>query len=140
MATRRLFTIGYGGRHPEDFLALLRAHKVARIVDVRIRPERASMGAYVKARQPERGIQGLLGGAGITYSHFLELGNLFLGHEDWQLRYRAVLDAAAPLLLARLRQIDQPYCLLCAEKDPANCHRGIIAVKLAEEGCAVVHI
>jgi Protein of unknown function, DUF488 len=140
MATKRLFTVGYGGRHPVDLLALLQAHKIARIADVRIRPDRASMGAYIQARQPDRGIERLLAGAGIGYSHFLELGNLFRGCADWQPRYRALLDAAAPLLLERLRQMDQPYCLLCAEKDPAACHRSIIADKLVEEGYDVVHL
>jgi uncharacterized protein (DUF488 family) len=140
MAIRHIFTIGYGGRHPQDFLDLLRSHQVGRIIDVRVRPDRAVMGAYVKARSPERGIAHLLSSGGIGYAHFLELGNIFLDRDDWQQPYRALLDSAGVLLLERLRRIDEPLCLLCAEKDVTRCHRGIIAAKLAEEGYRVTHL
>jgi len=125
MANQRIYTVGYGGRHPDEFLELLRSHQITRIIDVRVRPAEASMGVYKKAKRPDRGIEGLLDRAGISYSHFLELGNLFRGLEDWEQRYRALVQAAGSLLLDRLREIDEPYCLLCAEKDVANCHRGI---------------
>ena len=140
MANQRIYTVGYGGRHPDEFLELLRSHQITRIIDVRDRPAEASIRVYKKAKRSDRGIEGLLDRAGISYSHFLELGNLFRGLEDWEPRYRALIQAAGPLLLDRLRQIDEPYCLLCAEKDAANCHRGIIADAIAREGHSVVHL
>jgi uncharacterized protein (DUF488 family) len=140
MANQRIYTVGYGGRHPDEFLELLRSHQTPRIIDVRVRPAEASMGVYKKAKRPDLGIESLLDRAGISYSHFLELGNLFRGLEDWEQRYRALIQAAGSLLLDRLRQIDEPYCLLCAEKDAANCHRGIIADAIAREGHSVIHL
>jgi len=137
MANQRIYTVGYGGRHPDEFLELLRSHQITRIIDVRDRPAEASMRLYKKAKRPDRGIEGLLDRASISYSHFLELGNLFRGLEDWEQGYRALIQAAGPLLLDRLRQIDEPYCLLCAEKDAANCHRCIIADAIAREGHSV---
>jgi hypothetical protein len=139
MANQRIYTAGYGGRHPDEFLELLPSHQITRSIDVRVRPAEASMGVYKKAKQPDRGIEGLLDRAGISYAHFLELG-LFRGLEDWKQRYRALIQAAGPLLLDRPREIDESYCLLCAEKDVANCHRGIIADAIARERHSVVHL
>src|ERR1043166_7673050 len=60
----KLFTIGYGGRTPTDFGALLRRHGVAALVDVRIDPTKAHLGSFVLAKAPDRGIRRLLGEAG----------------------------------------------------------------------------
>ena len=124
------FTIGYGGRSPESFLERLESHGVRTVADVRLRPDRASMGAYTKARSAEKGIERLLGERGIAYQHILELGNLFLDLEDWGPPYRELLRGSGRLLVARLESLPPPWCLLCAEKRVADCHRGVIAEHL----------
>jgi uncharacterized protein (DUF488 family) len=121
------YTIGYGGRRPDEFTDLLVGHGVRSIADVRIRPESASMGAYVKARTSDRGIQKLLGDRGIAYHSILELGNLFRDLEDWRPSYCALFERAGDLLVARLEGLSAPFCLMCAEKRVAECHRQVIA-------------
>jgi uncharacterized protein (DUF488 family) len=133
----RLFTIGYGGRDPADFLQLLQTHQVPLVVDVRLRPDRASMGAYTLARTPDKGIQALLARAGIAYCSLVELGNLFLGYPDYARPYQRLLDLAGDLLLERLLAQPEPVCLMCAEKDPAQCHRRLIALALRSRGHTV---
>jgi uncharacterized protein (DUF488 family) len=98
------------------------------------------MGAYVKAKDPDKGIEGLLRRAGIQYFSFVELGNLFLDFDDWQVRYPRLMEKAGDLLTERLLQAPQPFCLMCAEKAADRCHRAIIAGYFAQRGCEVEHI
>jgi len=137
----KLYTIGYGGRDPKDFLEILSAKGIKTIVDVRLRPDRARLGTWVKAKTPDKGIERFLAGAGIGYISLIELGNLFMECDDWEARYKTLLDQAGDLLVDRLAGIPQPFCLLCAEKRVAECHRRLIAEYLIEKkGAEVEHI
>jgi uncharacterized protein DUF488 len=123
----KFFTVGYGGHEPQKFVELLKRHGVISLCDVRLRPDRASMGSYQLARTPEKGIQRLLGEQGIRYVHLQELGNIFVGLDDWRGRYSRLLQMAGALLVERLIGLHSPICLMCAEKDVAECHRLQIA-------------
>ena len=136
----KLYTIGYGGRKPDEFLGLLKQHGIKAVVDVRLYPDRSSLGIYAKFKDHSKGIERLLGEAGIQYFSFVELGNIFFGLDDWPQRYRFLLDKAGDLLIERLSQVPAPFCLLCAEKDASKCHRKLIADYLVSKGCQVVHL
>jgi uncharacterized protein (DUF488 family) len=123
----KFYTIGYGGRSPNEFASLLLGHGVRSVADVRIHPDRASMGAYVKARIADKGIEKLLNERGIAYRSILELGNMFRDLDDWRAPYRALFERVGELLVRRLDGLPQPFCLMCAEKRVAECHRLIIA-------------
>lgn len=135
------YTIGYGGRRPDEFVELLVEHGVRAVADVRIRPDRASMGAYARAKSPDKGIEKWLGDRGIEYHAILELGNLFRDLDDWQAAYRAFFERVGDLLVGRLDALPLPFCLLCAEKRAAECHRLVIADFLvANRGWSAHHI
>ncbi len=137
----KFYTIGYGGRAPDEFASLLVQHGVRSIADVRIHPERASMGSYVKARTADKGIEKLLSERGIAYRSILELGNLFRDLDDWRPSYGMLFDRAGDLLVGRLGELPEPFCLLCAEKRVADCHRLVIADFLVtKRGWTVEHI
>ena len=136
----KIFTIGYGGRNPQEFLRLLRKNGINAIVDVRLLPNRACMGAYVKASRDDKGIQALLATGNIRYFSFVELGNIFLYFDDWKRRYQFLIDKVGDLLTERLSQVPEPFCLLCAEKRYVDCHRLIIAEFLKQKGHEVEHI
>ncbi|NEP56502.1 MAG: DUF488 domain-containing protein [Symploca sp. SIO2G7] len=76
----KFFTIGYGGRKPEELLQLLSDNSVKAIVDVRLRPDKAHMGSFVKAKSQEKGIERLLATGGIEYYSLVELGNVFMDY------------------------------------------------------------
>lgn len=136
-----IFTIGYGGRSKDEFLALLKAHGVKTVVDIRLRPDRASMGIWVKAKTADKGIESWLAAAGIGYRSLIELGNVFLDFPDWRPRYEKLLAASGELLTERLTDLPEPVCLLCAEKRVAECHRKQVADFLvARHGAEVRHL
>jgi uncharacterized protein (DUF488 family) len=61
--------------------------------------------------------------------------------DDWKSRYAELMRSAGRLLVARLAAIPEPYCLMCAEKRPEDCHRAYIAEYLArEQGVEVEHL
>jgi uncharacterized protein (DUF488 family) len=137
----KFYTIGYGGRSPQEFVVLLARHGIRAVVDVRIRPDRASMGAFILARTSDKGIEKTLAEQGIEYHSRLELGNIFFGLDDWRTPYGELLQHSGALLVRRLQGLPEPFCLLCAEKQAAECHRKMIADHLVvQNGWEVEHI
>ena len=135
-----VFTVGYGGRMPAEFTRLLREAGVRTVADVRLRPDRSSMGSYKYTGKPDTGIEKLLREAGVGYASLPELGNLFLGFDDSLARYAAFFDRSADLLVGRLLELPQPFALLCSEKRVEECHRKTIADYLAKLGSEVKHL
>ncbi len=138
-----VFTIGHS-RHPVDrFLDLLRSAGVDLVVDVRSMPASRFApwsGAKVLPRT--------LAAAGIDY---LYLGDRLGGkprdkklqtdgRPDWD-KVRAAPGFAAALdEIVRLARTKKP-ALMCAEADPARCHRTLLlAPELAARGVSVVHL
>src|SRR5687767_7121513 len=104
------YTIGYGGRPPAEFVRLLTEAGVRTVADVRLRPDRSSMGSYKFTGKSNTGIEKLLTGASIGYTSLPELGNLFLGFDDSLARYATFFERAPDLLVGRLLELPQPFC------------------------------
>jgi hypothetical protein len=98
------------------------------------------MGLFKKSKSPDEGIQNLLAKANIGYVSLIELGNVFLEYQDWSDRYRRLLDSSGELLIERLQDIPEPYCLLCAEKLATECHRYLISEYLIRKGHEIEHL
>ena len=137
-----LYTIGYGGRHPQHFIALLTQHSITLVCDVRAEPRRAYRGIYTFNPEKNSGpLPRLLAQAGIDYQWFPELGNP--ERQDPEIRaFQRLMAQEAENRLQRLRTCVQAVraCLLCAEQDAQRCHRRIITAYLTAYGYVVQHL
>ena len=143
---KTLFTIGYEGLTPERLHAALREAGVAVLADVR---------AVANSRKrgfSKNTLKAGLAEAGLGYEHFRSLGTPKSGREaarahDAGLMRRIyceeVLDTAdGGLALDALAELAgrTPLCLLCFERDPARCHRRVLAERLAPRGFDTVDL
>lgn len=130
-----LKTIGHSNHPIERFVDLLKAGGVRLLVDVRALPW--------SRRHPQFGKERLaksLAAADIAYVHESALG----GKSANPVSFEAM--AARPAFQDALtRTIDRAHdttlCLMCAEKEPLDCHRTVlISRRLAERGVAIEHL
>jgi uncharacterized protein (DUF488 family) len=142
-----VFTIGHSTRPLKEFIQLLKAHGVQRVVDVRSIPRsrhnpqfnRESLARHLRA-------------ARIGYVHLKKLGGLRhaksdstnLGWHNTSFRgfadYMQTTDFASGL--ARLEKLAEvrPSAMMCAEAVPWRCHRSLIADALVVRDFPVEHI
>jgi uncharacterized protein (DUF488 family) len=142
-----LWTVGHSTQERDELVALLRAHGIEQIADVRRYP--------ASRRHPQFNAQELaaaLPAEGIAYEHFEALGGRrsrrrdspndgwteagFQGYADW-MGEPAFQEALARLgVLAQRRRTT----VMCAEGVWWRCHRRLIADALVVRGWTVAHI
>lgn len=143
MSEVEVFTIGHSNHPFEKFGELLRQHKLMALADVRSAPYSRSNPDFNREF-----LKAKLGEAGIAYV-FLgrELGARPEGAEFYRqgrVQYRVL--AQSPLFRTGLDRVlrgaqSQRLALLCAEKDPLDCHRTLlVARELVALGASVAHI
>jgi uncharacterized protein (DUF488 family) len=143
-ASPRVVTIGHSNHTVEHFLGLLKAHAVQVVVDTRSQP-------YSKyaTQFDHEALKVTLQDAGIRYL-FLgrELGGRPEGDEFYDGEGHVLYDrvAATSLFqegLTRLERGIREYkvAVLCAEENPAACHRRLLVSRvLIDHGIQVKHI
>lgn len=143
----RIYTIGHSTRPIAEFIAILRAHGIEQLVDVRTAPG--------SRRNPQYGAAALaeaLAEAGIAYEHIKELGGLRKPRPDspnggWHnLSFRGYADhMQTPQFAAGLKRLlalaaARPTACMCAEAVPWRCHRSLIGDALVARGVEVVDL
>jgi uncharacterized protein (DUF488 family) len=128
-----VWTVGHSDRTAEDLVALLRDAGIRRVVDVRASPFSRRHPWHARPELERR-----CAAAGLGYSWLgAGLGGLrpegYDAHRDSDSYARALAELDT---LARA----EPSVVLCAEKDPANCHRRFIADDLVRRGFEVRHL
>jgi uncharacterized protein (DUF488 family) len=142
-----VFTIGHSTRPIDEFIHLLTAHGVQRLVDVRTIPQ--------SRHNPQFGrdqLSASLESAGIHYTHMPGLGGLrrprkdstntgwrnasFRGYADYMQTREFEESLNRCVELASAEQV----ALMCAESVPWRCHRSLIADALLARGIDVQEI
>src|ERR1043165_776305 len=123
-----LYTIGYQGRTLDELLAMLAHAEVARVVDIRELPLSRRRGF---SKTP---LGDALRATGIDYVHARIAGNPHRREDDPLAGYRTHLNASRSVVtaVADLAR-EQRTALLCYEVEPRECHRGILAPRVARK-------
>jgi uncharacterized protein (DUF488 family) len=141
--TNEIFTIGHSNHTTEQFLALLRAHGVNAVADVRSSPRTRVNPDFCSPQ-----IEKVLASAGISYV-FLgeELGARSSDescYEGGKVVYsRLARQHIFQQALDRIEMGSEKFliALLCAEKEPLECHRCILVARhLVARDLKVSHI
>lgn len=142
-----IFTIGHSNRTLEALLALLAAHGVGQLVDIRTVPRSRHNPQFNRDTLPQS-----LGEAGIEYVSLQALGGLRRPRPDspnsaWQNdSFRGYADYMQTAEFAsgidRLLELagDRTTAIMCAEAVPWRCHRSLVADALLARGVDVRHI
>jgi uncharacterized protein (DUF488 family) len=142
-----VYTVGHSTHSLEDFIGLLRAYGIERLVDVRTIPRsrhnpqfnRDTLGKFLRNRR-------------IGYRHMKELGGLRHTHADslntgWHnTSFRGFADyMQTPEFAIAVRKLvelakEKSTVIMCAEAVPWRCHRSLIGDALIVRGVDVVDI
>ncbi|HVW84676.1 MAG TPA: DUF488 domain-containing protein [Bryobacteraceae bacterium] len=144
---RTIFTIGHSTRPIDEFIAILEAHGIERLVDVRTVPRSRKNPQFNADSLPET-----LALKGIAWEHAAALGGLRRARRDspnegWRnASFRGYADymgtpefrAAVDWLIET--SADKTTVIMCAEAVPWRCHRSLIADALLVRSTPVRHI
>jgi uncharacterized protein (DUF488 family) len=142
-----VLTVGHSTRPLAEFIALLKAHSVTRLIDVRTVPRSRHNPQFNRDSLPPA-----LAADGISYEHVAGLGGFRKTHAEslntgWRnLSFRGYADymqtAEFAQHLADLIEEarHERIVLMCAEAVPWRCHRSLIADALLVHGLRVEEI
>jgi uncharacterized protein (DUF488 family) len=145
---KTIFTIGHSTHPLEEFLAMLCAHRILVLADVRSFPGSRKFPHFGKDA-----LQAAVEGEGLEYRWFKDLGgrrstkNLSLQNSAWQVAaFHAYADYAQTepfqTALIELEKVARKRrtAYMCAEALWTRCHRRIISDVLTARGWTVQHI
>ena len=142
-----VFSIGHSTRSIEEFIALLQAHGVRQLIDIRTAP-----GSRKYPQFNSDALARSLRAAGIAYEHMPGLGGFrkaapdspntgwknasFRGYADYMQteEFEGFLDEFIRAAAGK------PTAMMCSEAVPWRCHRSLVADALTVRGIPVEHI
>ena len=134
----KLYTIGFTQKHAELFFGLLRQNGVQRLVDIRLNPG-GQLSGFAKQDDLPFFLSKLVDGCQYIYLQELaptkEIINDYRSDSNWPrcaARFEALMnERMIPETLDQEGFKRFTSCLLCSEPSPEQCHRSLVAERLA---------
>ena len=145
----KLYTLGFTQKRAEEFFGLLKTHSVQRLVDIRLIPG-GQLSGFAKQENLPYFLRELA--AGCQYVHLpilaptKEILKDYRSDDDWpryEARFEQLMDERnIPSALNRDEFEALASCLLCSEATPEQCHRRLVAERLAAHwpGVEIIHL
>lgn len=143
-----LYTIGHSTHTIKEFKAILQAHTITHLIDIRSIPKSRHVPWF-----NENKLKSALKAINITYIHMIELGGLrhttknsinqgwrnksFRGYADYM---QTAEFFSALKTLNKLLNKKRKVAIMCAEAVPWRCHRSLVADAEVIRGVNVLHI
>ncbi len=136
---RKIFTIGFTKMTAEEFFTCLENNFVKKVVDVRLYNKSQLLG-FTKFPDIEFFLRTI---SKIDYFHDLQFApserildsykKKFINWEEYEEAFAALMATRDidDYILKNYAQ-EENFCLLCTEVSPENCHRRLVAEKIAE--------
>lgn len=145
----KLFTVGFTQKSAQAFFELLRSQGIRKLVDIRVNPH-GQLSAFARQEDLPYFLRALADGC--SYQHLPALAPTkeilkdYRADGDWERyaeRFQQLMDGRGiPHTLVRADFEDGPVCLLCSEATPEQCHRRLVAERLAAAwpGVEIIHL
>ena len=132
----RCYTVGYGNRSLEEFIDILQQYDLSYLVDIRSYPH------SVREEFNKENLEIVLPKYNIAYSHCPGLGGLreesyinYIGTDEFREYFTK--------LIGKIKEVNSngsDVVLMCAEKNPKNCHRYKLSNELESSGIRFIHL
>lgn len=140
----RVYTIGYTAFDQEQMIKTLKKYNIHCLIDVRTVPASARLPQYSRPV-----LEAVLKKAGIRYRHYPEFGARqedskwynAEGYLDFERYMESEAFQSGIHKVQEGMRLGYRFTLMCAEKDPINCHRAIMVARgFSKAGNDVAHI
>jgi uncharacterized protein (DUF488 family) len=144
----KIYTIGFTQKSAETFFTLLADNDITLLADIRLRPG-GQLSGFSKGSDLAYFLERLCNGCGYLHLPLLaptkEILDGYRSDGDWaryERRFRMLMDERnVPDTLDRALFANHRVCLLCSEATPEQCHRRLVAERLARGwGAEVMHL
>lgn len=144
----QLYTIGFTQKTAKEFFELLLRNNVQRLIDIRINPS-GQLSGFAKKDDLPYLLYYL--SEGCEYVHMPQLAPTkeilkdYHTDKNWARyvdRFETLMDQRSIPLLLKRSDFETPSCLLCSEATPEQCHRRLVAerIALAWKNVEIIHL